>query len=250
MRPPTLRIGHAYGNTRRDIDLARAAGVDSIECDLWYRNENIYVRHDRRLSPLPLLADRKMPGHPLPPYSIPLFKGYYVRPEVNSLKLPELLRRTEGGPRLLLDVKGVGNDTYAERFATALASAIREHDAVSRVDVCGQLWPVLTQLHANAPEMHVRFSIERPDQWSAFVTMTKGEAKAHDVCIQHRFLSEEKLHFLKEHESAIYAWTVDRPSVARELVDRGIDGIISNNLRLLSSLIASAKPESSVQPSP
>jgi len=250
MRPPVLRIGHAYGNTRHAINLANDASVDLIECDLWYRAGSIYIRHDHRLSPLPLLADRKIPGHPLPPYSIPLLNGYYVRPEVNPLRLPELLHLTENGPRLLLDVKGVDDEAYAERFTAALTSDLREYDATARVEVCGQLWPVLTRLRSQAPEVHVRFSIERPDQWSAFVTMTETERRAHDTCIQHRFLREEKLHFLKEHQSSIYAWTVDQPEPARELVERGVDGIISNNLGLLSSLVASATPESGAQPSP
>ena len=79
--------------------------------------------------------------------------------------------------------------------------------------------------------------------------MTESE-KAHDICIQHHFLSEEKLHFLKEHQSSIYAWTVDQPEPAHKLVQRGVDGIISNNLRLLSSLAVSGKRESGAQPSP
>ena len=130
MSTPLIRIGHAYGNTRHAIDFAREGGIDSIEADLWYRDGSIYVRHDRRLSPLPLLADRKMRGHPLPPYSIRLIRGYYVRPDINPLKLPELLERTEAGPRLLLDVKGVDDDEYARRFAKLLATQIRGASAV------------------------------------------------------------------------------------------------------------------------
>ncbi len=151
MSTSAVSIGHAYGNTRHAIDLARDAGVDSIEADLWYRAGNIYVRHDRRLSPLPLLADRKMPGHPLPPYSIRLIKGYYVRPEINPLELPELLERTKAGPRLLLDLKGVDSDAYARRFAKLLARQIRGASAFDRIEVCGQLWLVLTRLGAEAP---------------------------------------------------------------------------------------------------
>lgn len=238
MSTPVVRIGHAYGNTRHSIDLARDAGVDSIEADLWYKAGNIYVRHDRRLSPLPLLADRKMRGHPLPPYSIRLIKGYYVRPEINPLKLPELLERTQAGPKLLLDVKGVDDDAYARRFAKLLATQIRAASAVDRIEVCGQLWPVLTHLGAEAPEIHRRFSIERSQQWSAFVQMTKRQGKAHDVCIEHRFLSDEKLTILKKHGASVYTWTVDQPHAAHALIERGVDGIISNNLQLLSSVTA------------
>lgn len=253
MATPIVRIGHAYGNTRRAIDLARDAGVDSIEADLWYRDGSIYVRHDRRLSPLPLLADRQMRGHPLPPYSIRLVRGYYIRPEINPLKLPELLERTGAGPRLLLDVKGVEDDAYARKFAKVLATQIRAVSAVDRIEVCGQLWPVLTHLGSEAPEIHRRFSIERPAQWSKFVPMTRPPGKANDVCIEHRFLTDARLAFLKAHAASVYTWTVDQPDAAHALIERGVDGIISNNLRLLSSLSAetsSARPGSGAQQSP
>jgi glycerophosphoryl diester phosphodiesterase len=189
-----------------------------------------------------------MPGHPRPPYSVPLINGYYFRPEINPVRLPELLKSAEDGPKLLLDVKGVDGDAYAKRFAATLTSAIQENDAAGRVEICGQLWPVLTRLRADAPELHLRFSIEREDQWSAFVSMSADDARAHDVCVQHRFLSDEKLRFLKDRQSSVYAWTVDRPEVADRLTERGVDGIISNNLSLLSSLAATVKRRSDAQP--
>jgi len=231
-----VRIGHAYGNTRHSIDLACAAAVDSIEADLWYRDGAIYARHDRRLSPLPLVVDRKMRGHPLPPYSIQLIKGYYVRPDVNPIKLPELLERTQAGPRLLLDIKGGHDDAYARAFARLLAKQIRGASASDRVEVCGQLWPVLTHVGSEAPEIHRRFSIETPNQWSEFLQMTNRQRRTYDVCIEHRFLTDERLTLLKKQGSSVYTWTVDRRDVAQALVERGVNGIISNSLQLLSSI--------------
>jgi glycerophosphoryl diester phosphodiesterase len=236
MATSLVRIGHAYGNTRHSIDLACAARVDSIEADLWYRDGDIYARHDRRLSPLPLLADRKMRGHPLPPYSIQLIKGYYVRPDINPIKLPELLERTQAGPRLLLDVKGGTDDEYARAFARLLAKQIRGASAIDRVEVCGQLWSVLTHLGSEAPEIDRRFSIETPNQWSEFLQITNRQRKTHDVCIEHRFLTDQRLTLLKNQGASVYTWTVDRRDLAQALIERGVNGIISNNLQLLSSI--------------
>jgi glycerophosphoryl diester phosphodiesterase len=231
-----VRIAHAYGNTRHAIDLALDAEVDMLEADVWYRRRRIFVHHDRHLAPLPLLADRKMRGHPLPPWSLPLPRRYYVRPDIHILTLEGLLDRTAGRRRLLLDVKGNNDAGYARRFARRLASAIRKAQATNGVEVCGQTWPVLTELRELAPEIAVRFSIERPDQWQEFVLKAKRAGRAPDVCIQHRFLTDDRLRFLKDHGAGIYTWTVDTVPEARALLDRGIDGIISNNLDLLAIL--------------
>lgn len=234
--PATVRIAHAYGNTRHAIDVATNAEVDMLEADLWYRRGRIFIHHDRYLGPLPLLADRKMRGHPRPPWSLPLPRGYYVRPDINILTLWELLTRTNDRRRLLLDVKGKNDPKHADRFAFHLATAIGANDAVAQVEVCGQTWTVLDALREQPPKIALRYSIERPDQWQAYTAMVERDGGAPNVCIQHRFLTDERLQFLKDHGAGIYAWTVDRQSDADVLLKRGVDGIISNNLSLLASL--------------
>lgn len=237
-----VRIAHAYGNARRAIDLAMHADVDMLEADIWYRRGRVYVHHDRHLAPLPLLADRRMRGHPRPPWALPLPRGYYVRPDVHILTIEDLLRLTANGRRLLLDVKGKDDAAHARRFARRLSSAVREYDAAGSVEVCGQTWPVLIELRTLAPEINVRFSIERPDQWQAFVAMAGHEERAPNVCVEHRFLTDDRLRFLKDRGAGIYTWTVDRQAEAEALLDRGVDGIISNNLALLAMLGSAPNP--------
>lgn len=237
-----VRIAHAYGNTREAIATAIDAGVDMIEADIWWRRGRIFVHHDRHLAPLPILADRRMKGHKRPPWSVPLPGGYYMRPDAGVLTLAELIERTRGKARLLLDVKGHDGSRYAEEFAEGIAECLGEVAAGEAIEVCGQTWPVLLALRERAPGLHVRFSIERPDQWDAFTVMVQREGAAPDVCIQHRFLTDDRLRFLKEHGAGIYTWTVDDPTEARALLERGVDGIISNDLRLLRSLAAPAAP--------
>lgn len=231
-----VRIAHAYGNTRRAIDIALNAEVDMIEADLWYRRGRIFIHHDRYLAPFPLLADHKMPRHPRPPWSLPLPRGYYVRPDVGILTLEALLDRTAGRRRLLLDVKGDEDEEYARGFARRLASDIHGADAVGWVEVCGQTSPILDELRRVAPEIAVRYSIERPDQWESYTAMCDREGRAPNICIKHTFLTDERLRFLKDRGAGIYAWTIDRQPEAEALLDRGVDGIISNNLKLLETL--------------
>jgi glycerophosphoryl diester phosphodiesterase len=95
---------------------------------------------------------------------------------------------------------------------------------------------VLTQVGSEAPEIHRRFSIETPSQWSEFLQMTNRQRRTYDVCIEHHFLTDERLTLLKEQGSSVYTWTVDRRDVAQALIERGVSGIISNSLQLLSSI--------------
>ena len=231
-----VRIAHAYGNTRRAIDIGTSAEVDMLEADLWYRRGRVFIHHDRHLAPLPLLADRRMRGHPRPPWSLPLPRDYYLRPDINIITLEGLLSRTNTRRRLLLDVKGKDDPNYARRFASRLAATIVAYDAFVWVEVCGQTWPVLDALRETEPKIPLRYSIERPDQWQAYVAMVQRDGTAPNVCIQHRFLTDERLSFLKDHGAGIYTWTVDQLPVAEALLDRGADGIISNNLELLAAL--------------
>ncbi len=231
-----LRIAHAYGNSRKSLQCALAAAIDIIEADIWFRAGEVYVRHEPRLGCLPLLVDRRMWGHPLPPLSLPLWSNFYARPDINVLRLGELLDTVAGTKRLLLDVKGEYREKKIDEFARTLIGKIAEHGAESYVAVCGQFWPVLHRLPDLAPELEVRYSIEKAMQWERFVGMVEHGAAAHKVCIEHTFLSDGKMRFLEEHSVSAYCWTVDDGHEAARLVAMGVDGIISNDLKMLASL--------------
>jgi glycerophosphoryl diester phosphodiesterase len=231
-----LLIAHAYGNTRTRLQTALAAAVDAIELDLWYRNNKLWVRHEKRLDPVPLLVDKRMRGHSLPPLSLPFSKRLYVRLDVNSLKLPEVLHRVSGSKRLLVDLKGSYHAQQNLEFAQTLIRAIREHDAEGWTTVCGQFWPVLEDIRKEAPDIDVRYSIEHVYQWERFMRLVGEDERVRKVCIEHRFLNEERVRYIEEQGVDIFCWTVDDPTEARRLAAAGADGIISNDLELLAAL--------------
>ena len=119
-----VRIAHAYGNSRRLLRRALESPADVIEADIWYRGNDIYIRHERRVGPLPVLIDRQMRGHRLPPLSLVLWRSYYLRPEFRPLKLGQLLDAVRGKKRLLLDVKGRYRGRQVGAFAWTLARKI------------------------------------------------------------------------------------------------------------------------------
>lgn len=239
-RTPPARIAHAYGNRRETLQRALAAPIDMIEADVWFRAGRIWVHHERRMGPLRLLLDRRTAGHPSGPYVLPIWPRYYIRLDINPLPLSELLEITRGKRRLLLDVKGRPDDAKNDAFAAALARQLAAPDDRAQVVVCGQNWPVLDRLRELAPDLEVRYSIEKPPQWQEFHRMVAADDSIRHICIEHRFLTEEKARFLAEKGIDAYCWTVDDPAEAERLLAAEVGGIISNNLPLLASLGSSS----------
>jgi len=219
-----------------------------IEVDMWYRGGHIEIRHERRWSWLPVLADRRGRAlHAMGRFVVPLWGGYFVRPDLGTMRLDELLARTAGRRRLLLDIKARKRNESAA-FAAKLAETVRHHGAGGWVAVCGQYWPVIRDLRHLAPEIEVRYSMEWPLQWERFREMAPHDEGARRVCIEHRFMDAEKESFLQLHGVEVYCWTVDDPADAQSLVDRGVDGITSNDLQLLALLPPPLQPGASIAP--
>ena len=229
-------IAHAYGNTRARLQTALAAPVDAIELDIWYRAGRLWARHEQRLDPLPLLADKRMRGHSLPPLSLPLGRRWYVRLDLNGLKLDEVLQKVSGSKGLLVDLKGSYHAQQNLEFAQMLVRAIREYAAEGWTTVCGQFWPVLEDVRKEAPDIDVRYSIQYVYQWEKFMRLVGEDERVRKVCIEHRFLNEERVRYIEEQGVDIFCWTVDDLTEARRLVAAGADGIISNDLALLAKL--------------
>jgi len=185
------RIAHAHGNTRQALRRALGADIDMIEADIWYRSGRIEIRHERRLNPLPLLTDRRMRGHEPGPLALPLPHGYYVRPDLCPLQLTEVLETVRGSRQLLLDVKGRYRGDQRQAFVRTLVSRIREQKAEGYVTVCGQTYPVLDRLRLEAPDLPVRYSIEKPEQWRRFLRMVESDDTVRSACISYRFLDAE-----------------------------------------------------------
>jgi glycerophosphoryl diester phosphodiesterase len=230
------RIAHAYGNTRERLRTALESDIDAIEVDVWSRADQIWVRHERRLEPLPLLVDKRMRGHALPPFSLPLGKRLYVRLDINRLTLSEVLETVAGTKGLLIDLKGAYRGRENREFARTLVRTIRDHEADDWISVCGQFWPALEDVQKEAPELQVRYSVEKVYQWEKFMRMVRDDNLVRRVCIEHRFMNEERALFLKQRGVSVFCWTVDGREEARRLAAAGVDGIISNDLGILAEL--------------
>ena len=230
---PAVRIAHAFGNHREELDRALSAPIDMIEADIWLRGGRAWAHHERRLGPLPLLADRRMPGHTAGRLALPIWPRYYIRPDLNPLSLDELLDTVAGRRRLLLDIKGDYKAVVDDDAVAALARRLSGHSARETVAACGQNWALLSRLKEIAPELEVRYTIETPKQWAKFLDLPNATG---GVCMERRLIDEDRARLLVESGLNVYCWTVDNQGEAQRLLAAGVDGVISNRLGLLASL--------------
>jgi glycerophosphoryl diester phosphodiesterase len=207
-----------------------------IEADVWYRGRDVYVRHERRLRWLPVLADQISASMPvIGPWALKLPGKYFLRPDFRPLRLAEVLRACRGEKGVLVDVKG--SDGLPEYFAAEIVRRIEGENAAATTVVCGY-WPVLDAIRKSAPRVQVRYTVSTPKRLAAYLArLEKGEVSA-GVCAFHPLLDEKTTQALSDRGVDAFAWTVDDADEARALVERGVAGITSNDLELLAALRA------------
>jgi len=241
MNSTPLRIAHGYGNHRQLLERALIGPVDLIEADIWHRVGQFWVRHERRLIFPPMLYDNR-PRHknPLGAYTIPIGPRWYIRPDIRPVRLAELLEKAKGKRKLLLDLKGgygrLAELSFAESLANLLVSCGMEEEAY----ICGQNWSLLDRVREVAPQLQVRFSIERPTQWQNFSRRLAAGERIDGICLHRALMNGDMARFLGERSIEAFCWTVNEPQEASRLLALDVAGIISDDLLLLGSLEAPA----------
>lgn len=220
--PHPLLVAHRGGNTRKALRAALAARVDWLEIDVWWHHGRIVARHDPALWRLPVTYNRWRVG------LMPL------RP----ITLDELLDAVAGTPtRLLLDLKG---NTAA--LPVALAEGLRRRGALDRAALCGQEWGPLDIARDIEPGLSVMFSLGQEAHYAAYMHRMESGTAPPRISIRHTLLTPERVAELHRRGVHIFSWTVNDPTRARELVAWGVDGIISDSLRLLATLRGDTPP--------
>jgi glycerophosphoryl diester phosphodiesterase len=233
-----VRIAHGFGNNRRRLLRALIGPVDLIETDVRFQDGKMVIRHERKLGPLPVLIDERASLHIKSAHRCRLHLGrWYVALQGNSLTLQEVLAKAKDKRGLLLDLKGEYGDG-GEAFARALAEMLERMGMEEQVTICGQNWSLLGHLRAAAPHLKVYYSIDRPDQLEAFQAMLEHDP-IRGICLNQSLIEEPLIERLKALGITIYTWTVDDLWRAHELLELGVDGIISNSLETLGLLGAS-----------
>jgi len=237
-----VRIAHGFGNSLRRLPRALEGPVDLVETDVRFQGGKIVVRHERKPLPLPILVDEKSSLNIGRDHKWRLvLSRWYIALVGKSLALEEVLARAKGKRGLLLDLKGKYG-SREEGLARALAELLGRMDMEEQATFCGQNWPLLEHLRAAAPHLKVHYSIDNNEQLKTFQAILEGEP-IRGVCLNHSIIERPLIERFKGLGMAIYAWTIDDLQRAQELLELGVDGIISNSLEMLGLLSDSPRQE-------
>jgi glycerophosphoryl diester phosphodiesterase len=208
------RIAHRHGNERLPLASAIAAGVDWIEVDLWYSFGRLVARHERGLWRLPIVYD-----------------SWTLKTNFRPLYLDEIISSSAGGPGLFLDFKGTHRP-----LPSAVVEALRRTGEVERSAVCGQFWRPLDEIGRLEPRIRLFYSLGREEHVQRFLARLAQGLQPAGVSIAKWLLNAELGERLAGYGLEIFAWTVNEPAHALQLIEFGATGIISDDLDLLAGL--------------
>lgn len=209
-------IAHRAGNNLHHLERALAAGVDAIECDFWHDHGRLALRHERKLPALPVLYDR-----------------WYLRFSWGELSLPSLLREINFRAELFLDIK-----SSTPKAASVVLDLYHDYEAMMpRTIVSSPQWRLLDQLAAAGTEMRMFYSVKNLSGVEELLRRCRQDLPPAGTSIRHTLLSEVLIARLHAAGLKVFAWTVNTPLRAHELRSWGVDGIISDDLEVLTRVV-------------
>lgn len=208
-------IAHGAGNNIPYLETALASGVDAIECDLWHAHGRLVLRHERKLPALPVVYDK-----------------WYMRFRFGELKLREVLERIRFQADVFLDIKSA-----TPRSAESLLALYRENRGLMpRTLVSSKRWKVLDRLARIKSAHRLYYSVGERHGVGSLLRRAEKEPKPDGTSIRHNLLDRAVVGDLHASGLEVYAWTVNNVNRAEELLEMGVDGLISDDVRMLMTL--------------
>ena len=227
---PLLKIGHrgaaalAPANTIEAAEAALVHGVDLIELDVFGGpNGTLVLSHSRReLAEQPVLLDEML--------------AFLVERSPTIGILADV--KFAGRERALVDAlraRGLVERTIASTSQVSTLQNLRRLEpalARSRTYPRGRVY-----LGGHRTFIHV----SGPVQWAmraALPTRVRGlveEAGANAMTLNHRVVTRATVNRCHELGVAVFAWTVNDEHIAHRLDELGVDGVITDDPRILAA---------------
>lgn len=211
-------IAHRAGNNLHQLEEALESGVDAIECDFWHARGRLSLRHERKLPGLPVIFDK-----------------WYFRFSWGQLSLPRLLREINLRAELFLDIK-----SRSPRAADAVLDLY--HDNASMMPhtlISSDQWRLLDRIGEAGTGMELFYSVGSRSGIESLLRRCERVRPPAGTSIRHTLLSADAVARLHGAGLRVFAWTVNTPHRAEELLSWGVDGIISDDLDVLNKDLAS-----------
>jgi glycerophosphoryl diester phosphodiesterase len=220
-----LAIAHRAGNHPGLLRAAEQHGADVIELDVLRHQGRLEVGHHKTIGRLPLLWDwpRAATGWPYRPRDLHLRFAPAWRAGPN---LTQVIHGAEPETVFLLDLKGknprLGELVVAEARTARPTPPDGEPPPIL---VCSRFWPVLERA-GSQPDARVIYSVGS-DEELATVWAELAALPDPAVSIHVRYLALELPHLarFKREGVAVITWPVNDLGLARDLAERGVDGM-------------------------
>jgi glycerophosphoryl diester phosphodiesterase len=207
-------------NTLPSFARALELGADGIELDVHATRDGVVVVHH---DPVPRArdADRRLAGRAIADLTHDQLRGFSVAPGIGIPTLAEVLSLVGGAAVVYVEIKGVGIER--EVIDVIRASTARcavhsfDHAAVARAKTL-------------APDLRrgLLFS-RRPRD----VTAAMEAAGALDAWPEWPLVDREFVTSVQRIGGSVIAWTVNDVGAARHLASMGVDGLCTDDLRLI-----------------
>ena len=201
--PRPFIVAHRAGNSLVDLYQATAVAGVAVEADLWLRAGRIEVGHARALTPVPIVRA----------------SGFATRR--SALLLGDLLRALPSETHLVLDLKG-----RSLRLSLNVLSELDRQPYPRALTVCAQHWPLVEPFRHGAARCMYSIGTRRELR---SLLIRRLDAPIEGVSIHERFICGETMAAVRTVACMVMAWTVNCPRRAGELLELGVDGIITDD---------------------
>ncbi|HKO15795.1 MAG TPA: glycerophosphodiester phosphodiesterase [Gemmatimonadaceae bacterium] len=223
---PVERIGHRGAprelleNTLPSFERALERGADAIELDVHTSSDGVVVvHHDATLE---RVADSSYQGRALNELPWSALRGLALAPGFSIPTLAEVLDFVQGRARLYVELKGAGIEAAVVEVVrrSRATCALHSFDAGS-----------IARAAVLAPRLRRGILLERlpPDP-----VATMRAVSAIDLWPDWRIIRPALVDAVHAAGGRVIAWTVNDATNAARLAHIGVDGICSDDVRLLS----------------
>lgn len=204
-------------NTIPAFQRAFDRGADAIELDVHATRDGVVVvHHDPDLSSKRAIAGMTWDE----------LGDVEISPRIGVPRLADVLAMTPAGKSVYVEIKG-------ERIEAAVATVIRESSA--RCAVHSFDHDAIVRLRAIAPEIPRGILFDK--RATADVTRHQIEATgARDLWPRRNLIDAALVALAHEAGARVIAWTVNSTAEAQALLALGVDGVCTDDVRLLDDL--------------